>query len=294
MTTESYTCVRRNDNVLSSTSDLSILGEGFDASKETFLFVSPHDDDIAIGGALMVLAAIAEGIPVHIGIVTDGSAGYCSMEEKETIADIRRAETYASFEMLGVPVENIHWMGIPDGQTARYQGRYAAEPGTPGEVCGFTGMQNVITKTLRDVRPTRVFLPTSADLHPDHKITHSETMISLFHAAGTIWPELGGPIPAVPEVYELAIYCDFPSAPEIQLQVDSDTFQKKLDSILAYQSQKQIASLVKSVSAAGPYEQYRPIYWELYDLKPFLPLFEGAPAPGKSPSGCKCDCSCSG
>jgi LmbE family N-acetylglucosaminyl deacetylase len=290
MSSSTYTYVRRKNNVLASTNDLSILGEGFDASKETFLFVSPHDDDIAIGGSLMVLAAVAEGIPVHIAIVTDGSAGYCSMEEKETIAEIRRAETYASFKMLGVPAENIHCLGIPDCQTARYQGRYAAKPGEAGEVCGFTGMQNALTKALRDVKPTRVFLPTSADLHPDHKVTHSETMISLFHAAGAIWPELGEPIPAVPEVYELAIYCDFPSAPEIQLQVDPDTFQKKLDSILAYQSQKQIASLVKSVSQAGPYEQYRPIYWELYDLKTFLPLFADAPTPA-APTG---DCNCSG
>ena len=292
MSDTGYTFVRRKDGALSSTADMSILGEGFDASKETFLFVSPHDDDIAIGGGLMVLAAIAEGIPVHIAIVTDGSAGYCSMEEKETIAEIRRAETYASFKMLGVPDDNIHWLGIPDGQTARYQGRYAAESGAPGEVCGFTGMQNALTKALRDVRPTRVFLPTSTDLHPDHKITHSETMISLFHSAGTIWPELGEPIAAVPEVYELAIYCDFPSAPEIQVQVAPDTFQKKLDSILDYQSQKQVASLVKNVSEAGPYEQYRPIYWELYDLKTFLPLFEGAPTP--TTGGCNCDCSCSG
>jgi len=52
-----------------------------------------------------------------------------------------------------------------------------------------------------------------ADLHPDHQIVHEEVLISLFHAQGNIWPELGEPIAEVPQVYEFACYCDFPRQP---------------------------------------------------------------------------------
>ncbi len=70
-------------------------------------------------------------------------------------------------------------------------------------------MQNAITYALRQVRPNRVFLPTSADLHPDHQIVHEEMLISLFHAQGNIWPELGPPIAEVPKVYEFACLLRF-------------------------------------------------------------------------------------
>ena len=79
-------------------------------------------------------------------------------------------------------------------------------------------MQNAITYALRQIRPNRVFLPTSADLHPDHQIVHEEVLISLFHAQGNIWPELGEPIAEVPKVYEFACYCDFPEPPQIRIE----------------------------------------------------------------------------
>src|SRR2546421_360780 len=109
---------------------------------------------------------------------------------------------------------------------------------------GFVGLSNAFTYHLRRTRPARVFVPTSADLHPDHQIVNNELMISLFHSAGAIWPELGAPLADVPKVYELAIYCDFPEPPQWEIRADSTAFDKKLRGIAAYQSQLQIAKLV--------------------------------------------------
>lgn len=65
--------------------------------EESFLFVSPHDDDVVIGGGLMILSALKENVPVHAAVVTDGSQGYCSAAEKPKISAIRRKETFAAF-----------------------------------------------------------------------------------------------------------------------------------------------------------------------------------------------------
>ena len=103
----------------------------------------------------------------------------------------------------------------PDGLLRR--GALPAD-GDPGAFAGAVGLQNAFARCLRQVRPTRVFLPTSADLHPDHRIVHEEMLISLFHAQGAIWPELGEPIAEVPAVYEYAVYCDFPEPPQIRIE----------------------------------------------------------------------------
>ena len=71
-------------------------------AKETWLFLSPHDDDLAIGAGLWMQAAVKEGIDVQVLVVTDGRMGYCTLEQRDQIADIRRKETYASFKLLGI------------------------------------------------------------------------------------------------------------------------------------------------------------------------------------------------
>jgi hypothetical protein len=107
-------------------------------------------------------------------------------------------------------------------------------------------------------------VPTFADLHPDHQIVNNEMMISIFHAAGAIWPELGEPLADVPKVYELAIYCDFPQPPQLEVRSDEKHFDNKLRGIAAYQSQLQIAKLVEIIRNAGAYEYLRELNFRFY------------------------------
>ena len=51
--------------------------------------------------------------------------GYCTDEEKDSIADIRKREAIDSYTSLGVPVENIVFMDFPDCQLENYRGRVA-------------------------------------------------------------------------------------------------------------------------------------------------------------------------
>ncbi len=256
---------------------LASVSRHWKQEKECFLFVSPHDDDVVIGGALLILAALKMKVPVHVAIVTDGRMGYCTDEQKDSIVDIRREETYASLRSLGVKKRNIHFLGFPDCQLSDFRGRRAARQGDPAVIEGFTGMQNAFTSLLRKVQPNQVFLPTNSDLHPDHRYVHSELMISCFHAAGEIWPELGKPLPRLPYVHEMAVYCNFPSPPKLRIQASLKAFQKKLDAIRLFKSQKQISTLVKHVEQSGPWEYLRPVEFALYNPAVYRDMFEEAP-----------------
>ena len=255
---------------------LASVSSQWQGENECFCFVSPHDDDVVLGAGLAIQLAANEGVPVHVLVVTDGSMGYCSKEEQPKIAQVRQDETYESLIALGVPREQIHFLGFPDCQLSLFAGRRPSN-GEPSAIEGFTGLQNAFTYHLRQIRPTQVFVPTSNDLHPDHKVTNAELQISLFHASGDIWPELGQPIAQPPAIHELAIYCDFPEPPTLRIACDEAIFAKKLDAIAAFRSQAQIATLIENVRAAGPQEYIRTINFRFYDPETYRHLFEREP-----------------
>ncbi|MHC5213746.1 MAG: PIG-L deacetylase family protein, partial [Planctomycetota bacterium] len=235
---------------------------------------SPHDDDVALGAGLIVQLAQRENIPVYILIVTDGSMGYCTKEQKDKISEIRQKETYDCYQSLGVPDENIIWLAFPDCRLNYYRGRRFSDSNDWTKYEGFIGLQNSFTHWIRKIAPTQCFLPTSSDLHPDHKIVHEEFLISLFHASGNIWPELGESIEKVPFVHEMGVYCDFPEPPKVRIQTPEAYLEKKLNAIAAFKSQKQIASLIDIVRKSGPYEYLRELNFKLYQPMAYYDMFE--------------------
>ncbi|OGJ85959.1 MAG: hypothetical protein A2268_03435 [Candidatus Raymondbacteria bacterium RifOxyA12_full_50_37] len=255
---------------------LASVSRHWQGDKERFLFVSPHDDDVVLGAGLLMQLAVSEGVPVHIVIVTNGSMGYCSKGEKTSISAARRNETYNCYTSLGIPKENIHWANFPDGSLNIHAGRrFAVQSDLPEcVIAGATGIQNSFTHFIRRIRPTQCFLPTFNDLHPDHKITYQELMISLFHASGTIWPELGDPIAKVPHIHEMAVYCDFPAAPRLKVASADSYFEKKLAAVLMFESQKQIASLVESIRTTGAVEFFRNVEFNLYNPFKYHQMFD--------------------
>ena len=259
---------------------LAGVSRHWQGNKERFVMISPHDDDAVLGAGLLIQLAKREKVPVHILIVTDGSMGYCSIEEKDKIADIRRDESYECYQSLGVPMENIVWLGFPDCRINEFRGRRAAQPAEPLAVAGFTGLQNAFTHQLRKIRPTQCFLPTANDLHPDHRIIHDEFLISLFHAAGNIWPELGQPLDSVPYVNTYAVYCDFAAPPTLRMRTPLVYLENKLKAITAFRSQKQISSLIENVRHCGPEEYIRAIDFRLYHPSDYRNLFEEKKAIG--------------
>ena len=245
-------------------SHLADVSRHWQGKSERFLMISPHDDDAVLGAGLLIQLAKRERVPVHILIVTDGSMGYCSADEKDNIAEIRRNESFKCYQSLGVPKKNIVWLGFPDCRLSGCRGRSPAAPDDDLAIGGFTGLQNTFTYHLRKIKPTQCFLPTWNDLHPDHRIIYEELLISLFHAAGNIWPELGKPLSKVPYVHTYAVYCDFAAPPTLRMHAPLSYLEKKLNAIAAFRSQKQISSLIENVRHCGPEEYLRAIDFKLY------------------------------
>ena len=261
---EKFEFVRLVGNERRVGSKLADVSRHWQDGKEHFLMISPHDDDAVLGAGLLIQLAERENVPVHILIVTDGSMGYCSLDDKDRIAQIRRSESLKCYQGLGVPKENIIWLGFADCRLSNFRGRIPAGPDSPAVIGGFTGLQNAFTHQLRKIRPTQCFLPTWNDLHPDHRIVYEEFLICLFHAAGNIWPELGEPLGNVPYVNTYAVYCDFAEPPTLRMRTPISYLENKLEAITAFRSQRQISSLIENVRHCGPEEYIRAIDFKLY------------------------------
>jgi len=271
---EEFEFVRLVGNERRVGSYLASVSRHWQGKKERFLMISPHDDDAVLGAGLLIQLAKRENVPVHILIVTDGRMGYCSADEKDSIADIRRNESFECYQSLGIPKKNIVWLGFPDCRLNNYRGRSPAELDDPLAIGGFTGLQNAFTYHLRKIKPTQCFLPTCNDLHPDHRIIYEEFLISLFHSAGNIWPELGKPLSNVPYVHTFAVYCDFAAPPTLRMRTPKSYLENKLKAISAFRSQRQISSLIKNVRHCGPEEYIRAIDFKLYHPADYRNQFE--------------------
>lgn len=254
------------------TSAFPTLSAAFGAQKgERMLFVCPHDDDANIGQGMTIALAAAEGIDVHVVIASDGAMGYCDLAERDTVAQVRKGETLESYKILGLKPDNIHYLGFPDCQLYRYIGRRKAAPGDT-EIAGMTGLQNHFTYWIRKLGPKRIFTPAGTDLHPDHQAVYKDLLISIYHASGDIWPDLGKPC-ALPIMYEYPIYVAMDGDPDLMIEGDAALLQRKLDSVAAYVSQKQIAATVAAVRQAGPVEFSRNMNFHIYDPNEYKRVF---------------------
>ena len=243
--------------------------------KECWMFLAPHDDDIVCGAGLTFLASLAEGINTHAVITTNGCMGYCRDAYRDTIAQVRKIETAASFRALGLPEDNLHRLEFNDSSLYQNAGRQFVDEDGPTVIAGAVGLQNSFTWVLRKVRPTRLFLPTMTDLHPDHKMASSEMLISIFHALGGIWPELGPVIDMIPLLYEYATYSDFLTPPTLRICTSDALLEKKLAGIAAYRSQEQIDLLVDVQRKAGAKEYLRELEFDILQPGKYDHLFNG-------------------
>ena len=270
---DQFTFARRTPEGLLTTHSPAELFSDWRGADECWMFVSPHDDDVVIGAGLTLQVGLAEGARIDAVVVTDGRMGYCRFEQRRNISKIRAAEAQKAYQILGLPPDRLRFLECPDCNLNAYRGRHFTTIGAPTELEGAGGMQNALTHALRHVRPNRVFLPTSADLHPDHQIVHEELLISLFHAQGSIWPELGTPISDVPRVYEFAVYCDFPAPPQIRIEGPRTMLDVKLQGIASFVSQEQIGGLIEIQRAAGPIEYFRELEFQFYSPQKYHHLF---------------------
>src|SRR5437764_7963082 len=86
-------------------------------TNKTVLIFTPHPDDdtFAVGGTMALLARNKNRVTV-VSYTTDNKGSYDQEMTSERLARIRKAEEEASCAVLGIPKENIIWLGHDDGE----------------------------------------------------------------------------------------------------------------------------------------------------------------------------------
>ena len=126
--------------VLSATGEALATGELELAAnpmpKSTLIFCAHEDDEGAHAG--IIRAAAENHIPIHLVYFTSGDSGSCdryyqhscSPAEALNFGAIRMEEARAGVGHLGVPRENIHFLGLPDGGSGEIWTRHV-DPAKP-------------------------------------------------------------------------------------------------------------------------------------------------------------------
>lgn len=143
--------------------DISTIFPNF-AENEVLAVMSPHDDDAIIGAGYAMLAAQNAGADVYVVIFCKGDAGYSTVNEKESIVQVRREETYNCYEKLGIPRDHILRLDYPDFSALNYCGWILTDKSA--------GQMQTILKFLRDKKVTRVMIPNHYHEHIDHLAAH--------------------------------------------------------------------------------------------------------------------------
>lgn len=100
-------------------------------TEKTVMVFTPHpDDDTFMCGGIMAILAKNKN-KVIVVIYTNDNKGSKDLEmTRERLAQIRKAEEEAACDVLGIPKENIVWLGYEDGDL-----EYADPQRLRGEAC---------------------------------------------------------------------------------------------------------------------------------------------------------------
>ena len=238
------------------------LGDAFGPGP--WLLIAPHDDDFILGAGLLVLAAQAQGIALHVAVATDGSLGYARPEERAGLVGTRERELATACQQLGLPANHLHRLDFPDGGLIAHQGcRGPDQPDSLG--------QRLVT-LLRAVRPGAVFVCAPEDVHPDHRVCALESEIACVWAASQIWLERGQPI-AEPQRFHYAVYAPFVGPPDVQLELDPGALGVKLAALRCFESQGVIDPMIERLKQAGPREYFQRARSLQYRPEQYAPLF---------------------
>ena len=121
------------------------------------LVVAPHPDDEVLGVGGTIARFAAEGAEVYVVIVTKG---YPPLFEENSFKKVRQ-EALASHQMLGV--KETFFLSLP-----------AAELDT----IPHRKVNSELVEVFKKVQPEILFIPFNGDLHLDHQIVFSSSLVA--------------------------------------------------------------------------------------------------------------------
>ncbi len=178
------------DKVVQASSDLS--AQIFPAPKEitappppptkTLIF-APHPDDEIICCTRKIREKLDLNEEVKIIYLTDGDAlSATNPKESKAYGRIRRKESMAASRILGLNSHDLLFLGFPDSYLSDLgptplQSIYTKRTFTPlgsyipGVPFTEKNLKQLLSQTIQKHQPTEIYIPSQADLHPDHKYT---------------------------------------------------------------------------------------------------------------------------
>lgn len=118
------------------------------------LVIAPHADDETLGCAAVMLRARQAGRRVHVIIVSDGSQSIQSaIISPQQLAAMRVREAVEAVGVLGLPDEDVSFLGFPDSRLADNTPRIA----------------EAILSRVSSLAPAEIYVPYGSDGHQDHR-----------------------------------------------------------------------------------------------------------------------------
>jgi LmbE family N-acetylglucosaminyl deacetylase len=172
------------------------------------MVIAPHPDDETLACGGLIALARREGIPVKVVVVTNGeSFSYAAhIHYKKVVlppsyyikfGEKRQSETLSAMELLGVPKEDVIFLGYPDSGLCLLWEKYWDYNQLYSHTLlhtSFSPFQNIyrknapycgrslledLEKIILDYKPTHIFIPSAEDAHPTHWAVNSFANIAL-------------------------------------------------------------------------------------------------------------------
>ncbi|MBS0662246.1 MAG: PIG-L family deacetylase [Verrucomicrobia bacterium] len=125
--------------------------------------IAPHPDDETLACGALIARRRAGGLPVHVIVVTDGSASHPNHPTLTSprLRAVRRDEARAALAVLGVESVAAHFLDEVDGTLGRLP---------PERV---DDLADRLRSLLEAIQPDEVFLPCCPDGSSEHDATYA-------------------------------------------------------------------------------------------------------------------------
>lgn len=141
---------------------------------KNILCFAPHPDDEILGCGGSLIKALKMNKKVHICYLSFGEYASSKFSPK-ALATIRKKEALAVCRFLGIPHQNVYFLGMPDNQINHHN---------------LEDVKKVI-KLIRQVKPDLVYLPHEGEQSPDHVETNKLVMRVLDMAGSNNFLQFG-------------------------------------------------------------------------------------------------------
>lgn len=122
--------------------------------------LSPHPDDESLGAGGLIAAACDAGQRIEVVLITDGGASHLNSPSypRQRLIELRRSELERAAELLGLPSEHVHHLGLPDTQAPTQGPPFDAAVDAIAAICAHASARSLL-------------VTWDGDPHCDHQAT---------------------------------------------------------------------------------------------------------------------------